>query len=101
MTDLGPLNYFLRIHATGTASGMFLYQRQYATEIIEWAGMPTCHPCRTPVEPGAKLTSHGPHVRDPTLYQSLVGALHYLTFTRPDISYAVQQICLFMHDPRE
>ncbi|GJX86410.1 ribonuclease H-like domain-containing protein [Tanacetum coccineum] len=29
------------------------------------------------------------------------GALQYLTFTRPDISYAVQQVCLFMHDPRE
>ncbi|GJY11793.1 reverse transcriptase domain-containing protein [Tanacetum coccineum] len=27
-------------------------------------------------------------------------ALQYLTFTRPDISYAVQQICLYMHDPR-
>nr|GEV87968.1 ribonuclease H-like domain-containing protein [Tanacetum cinerariifolium] len=27
--------------------------------------------------------------------------LQYLTFTRPDISYAVQQICLYMHDPRE
>nr|GEW02260.1 ribonuclease H-like domain-containing protein [Tanacetum cinerariifolium] len=32
---------------------------------------------------------------------SLAGALHYLTFTRPDISYTVQQVCLFMHDPRE
>ncbi|XP_026429121.1 uncharacterized protein LOC113325107 [Papaver somniferum] len=32
---------------------------------------------------------------------SLDGALQYLTFTRPDISYAVQQVCLFMHDPRE
>lgn len=38
---------------------------------------------------------------DPTLYRSLAGALQYLTFTRPDIAYAVQQICLFMHDPRE
>ncbi|GKC53134.1 ribonuclease H-like domain-containing protein [Tanacetum coccineum] len=27
--------------------------------------------------------------------------LQYLTFTRPDISYAVQQVCLHMHDPRE
>ncbi|GKD92969.1 MAK10-like protein, partial [Tanacetum coccineum] len=27
--------------------------------------------------------------------------LQYLTFTRPDLSYAVQQICLYMHDPRE
>ncbi|XP_071738902.1 secreted RxLR effector protein 161-like [Rutidosis leptorrhynchoides] len=63
--------------------------------------MATCHPCRTPVEPGDKLTTHGPPVKDPTLYRSLAGALQYLTFTRPDISYAVQQICLFMHDPRE
>ncbi|GJT13850.1 ribonuclease H-like domain-containing protein, partial [Tanacetum coccineum] len=27
--------------------------------------------------------------------------LQYLTFTRPDISYAVQHVCLHMHDPRE
>ncbi|XP_021751857.1 uncharacterized protein LOC110717459 [Chenopodium quinoa] len=32
---------------------------------------------------------------------SLASALQYLTFTRPDIAYAVQQVCLFMHDPRE
>jgi hypothetical protein len=25
--------------------------------------------------------------------------LQYLTFTRPDIAYAVQQVCLHMHDP--
>ncbi|XP_071708325.1 uncharacterized mitochondrial protein AtMg00810-like [Rutidosis leptorrhynchoides] len=101
MIDLGPLNYFLGINVTRTTSGLFLSQRQYATEIIERADMTCCHPCRTPVEPGAKLTTHGPPVKDPTLYRSLVGALQYLTFTRPNISYAVQQICLFMHDPRE
>jgi hypothetical protein len=31
----------------------------------------------------------------------LAGALQYLTFTRPDIAYAFQQVCLHMHDPRE
>ncbi|GJR16214.1 ribonuclease H-like domain-containing protein [Tanacetum coccineum] len=31
----------------------------------------------------------------------LAGSLQYLTFTRPDITYAVQQVCLYMHDPRE
>ncbi|XP_071739935.1 uncharacterized mitochondrial protein AtMg00810-like [Rutidosis leptorrhynchoides] len=101
MTDLGPLNYFLGISTSRTATGMFLSEKQYAIELLERAGMTSCQPCRTPVEPGAKLTAHGPSVQDPTLYRSLAGALQYLTFTRPDISYAVQQICLFMHDPRE
>lgn len=37
----------------------------------------------------------------PTLYHSLAGALQYLTFTRPDITYVVQHICLYTHDPCE
>ncbi|GJS05852.1 homeodomain-like protein [Tanacetum coccineum] len=32
---------------------------------------------------------------------SLACSLQYLTFTRPDISYVVQQVCLYMHDPWE
>src|SRR5687768_5936850 len=36
-----------------------------------------------------------------TDYRSLARALQYLTLTRPDLAYAVQQVCLFMHDPRE
>jgi hypothetical protein len=29
----------------------------------------------------------------------LTGALQYLTFSRPDIAYIVQQLCLHMHTP--
>ncbi|GJV21382.1 ribonuclease H-like domain-containing protein [Tanacetum coccineum] len=32
---------------------------------------------------------------------SVTRGLQYLTFTRPDLSYVVQQSCLYMHDPRE
>ncbi|GJZ93396.1 ribonuclease H-like domain-containing protein [Tanacetum coccineum] len=74
---------------------------KYATEVLERAGMLTCNPCRTPVDTDSKLAAAGDPVSDPTLYRRLAGALQYLTFTRPDISYAVQQVCLFMHDPRE
>ncbi|GKE05849.1 ribonuclease H-like domain-containing protein, partial [Tanacetum coccineum] len=49
----------------------------------------------------SKLGPEGAPVQDPTLYRSLAGGLQYLTFTRPDLSYAIQQICLYMHDPRE
>jgi hypothetical protein len=38
---------------------------------------------------------------DSTAYQSLAGALQYLTFTWPDITYTVQQLCLYMLASRE
>ncbi|RZC23176.1 putative mitochondrial protein isoform B [Glycine soja] len=41
------------------------------------------------------------HMPDPSHYRSLAGTLQYFTFTRPDIACDVQQVCLFMHDPRE
>ncbi|GJU22937.1 ribonuclease H-like domain-containing protein [Tanacetum coccineum] len=101
MTDLGPLNYFLGISAMHTTSSIFLSQIKYATEILERAQMLNWNPCRTPVNTEKKLGHEGSLVTDPTLYRSLTGALLYLTFTRPTLSYAVQQLCIYMHDPRE
>ena len=64
--------------------------------------MTDCKPCSTPVDTQAKLSADlGAPVDDPTAYRSLAGALQYLIFTRPDLTYAVQQVCLHMHDPRE
>jgi len=64
--------------------------------------MTVCKPCSTPVDTQGKLSETGSTpVTDPTAYRSLAGALQYLTFTRPDITYTVQQICLHMHDPWE
>ncbi|GJV14344.1 ribonuclease H-like domain-containing protein [Tanacetum coccineum] len=101
VTDLGPLNYFLGISAMRTTASIFLSQKKYTTEILKRAQMLNCNPCRTPVDTEKKLGSERSPVTDPTLYRSLAGALQYLTFTRPDLSYAVQQLCIYMHDPRE
>ncbi|GKA48175.1 ribonuclease H-like domain-containing protein, partial [Tanacetum coccineum] len=65
------------------------------------AHMVNYNPSRTPIDTKSKMGADGDPVSDLTLYWSLAGSLQYLTFTRPDISYAVQQVCLFMHDPRE
>ncbi|GJR85977.1 ribonuclease H-like domain-containing protein [Tanacetum coccineum] len=101
MTDLGALNYFLDIFADRTLTDLFLSQKKYALQLFERAHMVHCNPSRTPVDTESKLGPEGVHVQDPTLYRSLAGGLQYLTFTRPDLSYFVQQVCLYMHDLRE
>ncbi|GJT50735.1 ribonuclease H-like domain-containing protein [Tanacetum coccineum] len=101
MTDLGALNYFLGISTVRHPTGLFLYQKKYARQLLERAHMVNCNPSRTPIGTDSKLGPDGVPVRDPTLYLSLAGGLQYLIFTRPDLSYAVQQVCLYMHDPRE
>jgi hypothetical protein len=61
-----------------------------------------CKPVSTPVDTQAKVSAtFRPPVAYPSQFRSFVEALQYLAFTRPDIAYAVQQICLHMHDPRE
>lgn len=64
--------------------------------------MSTFKPCHTPVDASSKLSDFdGVVLPDGTHYCSYVGALQYLKFTRLDISYVVQQLCLFMHAPRD
>ena len=102
MTGGGLIDSFLGISAIHNDRGMFLNQTKYAEEILLRAGMQDCNPVSTPVDLKSKLAENiGKPVDNPTQYRSLAGALQYLTFTRPDIAYAVQQICLFMHDPRD
>lgn len=99
--DLGPLSYFLGIAVTRTNDGLFLSQSRYAQDILDRAKMNDCNSVQTPVDTAGKLSAEsGDLLDDPTSYRSLAGALQYLTFTRPDISYAVQQVCMYMHAPR-
>jgi hypothetical protein len=102
MKDLGPLNHFLGITVERRPDGLFLHQRTYMLDILKPAIITDCKPCTTPVDLQAKLAGDsGPPVEDASQFRSIAGALQYLTFTRPDIAYVVQQIYLHMHDPRE
>ncbi|GKE00598.1 ribonuclease H-like domain-containing protein [Tanacetum coccineum] len=95
------LVYVDDIVLTASSEGLFLSKKKYAIEILEKAHMVSCKPSRTPVDSESKLGVDGDPVSDRTLYRSLVGSLKYLTFTRSDIFYAVQHVCLHMHDPQE
>ncbi|CAN6723360.1 unnamed protein product [Malus baccata var. baccata] len=102
MKDLGILHFFLGLQIEYQARGLFVHQHKYVKELLQKANMEECKPCLTPCHPNQKLLNHGsPPISDLTTYRSLVGALQYLTFTRPDIAFSVNQVCQFMHQPLE
>lgn len=101
MKDLGSLHFFLSISVVRSPKGFFLSQQKYAADLLDRAGMTDCKLASTPINTNPKVSyASGMTLSDGSIYRSLVGALQYLTLTRPDIAYAVQQVCLHMHDPR-
>ena len=101
MKDLGPLSYFLGIEVKYNGDAMHLCQSKYALDLLTCTKFTDAKPISTPVSSGQKLSAHigDPYVK-PEMYRSVVGALQYLTITRPDLSYAVNQVCQFMHSPK-
>uniref|UniRef100_A0A2N9IXX5 CCHC-type domain-containing protein n=1 Tax=Fagus sylvatica TaxID=28930 RepID=A0A2N9IXX5_FAGSY len=100
--DLGQLKFFLGLQIDYRSSGFFVHQQKYATDLLAKFNMSTCKPCSTPFVSLSRIRKDdGIPLSDPTPFRSMVGGLQYLTFTRPDLSYAVNHICQFMHQPTD
>ncbi|XP_019177741.1 PREDICTED: uncharacterized protein LOC109172946 [Ipomoea nil] len=100
--DLGALIYFLGIEAFRNTEGINIYQRKYTLEILQENGFLEAKPAKTPSVPGQRLTSlEGNLLAQPEVFRRSVGKLLYLTNTRPNITYAVQQLSQFVDKPRD
>ena len=100
MKDLGPLHFFLGLEAIYSSGGLYLTQTKYTMDLLHRTKFQDVKPISSPAHTGQKLSLYdGDPLPDPTEYRSVVGALQYLTLTRPDIAFAVNQVCQFMHQP--
>ena len=100
LKDLGELHYFLGIEVSKVRDGIVLSQAKYANDVLKRTGMQQCKPASTPMSASEKLSAYeGTPVsaEGSTRYRSIVGALQYLTLTRPDISFAVNKVCQYLH----
>ncbi|KAB2611286.1 pentatricopeptide repeat-containing protein [Pyrus ussuriensis x Pyrus communis] len=86
--DLGSLHYFLGLEVKRSSKGIFVSQTKYILDLLDKAKMEGAKPCVTPLST-SQFDHSSPLLDDPTEYRSLVGALQYLTWTRPDLSFAV------------
>ncbi|KAL9264408.1 Retrovirus-related Pol polyprotein from transposon RE1-like protein [Drosera capensis] len=102
MKNLGGQKYFLGIEVSHSKMGIFLSQRKYILDLLTEVGMLDCKPADTPMIQNLKLCVDGNQIpTNKERYKRLVGKLIYLSYTRPDIAYAVGIINQFMHDPKE
>ncbi|CAL9023393.1 unnamed protein product [Prunus brigantina] len=85
---------------TRNSHGLSLTQSKYIVDILKRTKMHEAKPVSTPTISGKRFSiTDGDPLPDATEYRSVVGALQYLTLTRPDIAFAVNQVCQFMHRP--
>nr|KYP52829.1 hypothetical protein KK1_025215 [Cajanus cajan]KYP69810.1 hypothetical protein KK1_009016 [Cajanus cajan] len=101
LKDLGKLHYFFEIEVKSLNDGkLLLSQSKYASNLLHKLKMQDAKPVKTPLATGCKFQSKGTEAtEDPSLYRSVVGALQYLTITRPDLAFTVHKLCQYMHRP--
>ena len=102
LNDLGEVNYFLRIELQYTTEGLHFSQGKYITDLLGKAKMHGANTISPPMTSGQKLSAYGSEpFHDVKLYKSIVGALQYVTITRPELAYSVNKVCQYMQTPLE
>ncbi|WRX24484.1 Reverse transcriptase [Theobroma cacao] len=101
LKDLGTIKYFLGLEIARSPQGILICQRKYTLNLLEEYGLLGAKLISTSINYNVKLRrkSKEEEVTNLTRYKQLVGKLLYLTFTRLDISYAVQSLAQFMDKP--
>ena len=102
MSMIWELSYFLGLQVSQTTTGMFMSQTKYLKDILKRYGMEDRAPMNTPMPTDCKLSKDddSPPI-DATHYKSIIGALLYLTATRPNIMQAVGMVGRFQSSPKQ
>nr|GFB52403.1 hypothetical protein [Tanacetum cinerariifolium] len=102
MSMMGEMTFFLGLQVNQSPCGIFLNQSKYVLEILNKYAIESCDSIGTPMEIKDKLDlyQNGTSV-DATKYRSMIGALMYLTSSRPDIVHATCLCARYQAKPTE
>lgn len=100
--NLGFPHYFLGVELVPTKDGILLSQHGHIRELLLKFKMAEAKPVATPLCTSTPLKLlDGSAAVDAKQFRSIIGGLQYLTITRPDLSFAVNKLSQFMHQPTE
>nr|GEZ38730.1 integrase, catalytic region, zinc finger, CCHC-type, peptidase aspartic, catalytic [Tanacetum cinerariifolium] len=100
MSMMGEMTFFLGLQINQSPSGIFINQSNYINEILKKYGLNTCDIIGTPMDIKDKLDLDqiGTPV-DATKHCIMIGALMYLTSSRPDIVHATCICAIYQAQP--
>nr|GFA31935.1 copia protein [Tanacetum cinerariifolium] len=101
MSMMGELKFFLGIQIHQSPHGIFINQAKYAQEILINHGNTSCDSVGTPMATKHLDADLSGTPVDQTKYRSMVGALMYLTASRPDIVHATRYYARYQAKPTE
>nr|GEV46899.1 hypothetical protein [Tanacetum cinerariifolium] len=102
MSMMGKMTFFLGLQVNQSPRGIFINQSIYVLEILTKYGMKSCDPVGTPMEIKDKLDLDQNRTPvDATKYRSTIGALMYLTSSKPDIVHATCKCARYQAKPTE
>nr|GEW42221.1 retrovirus-related Pol polyprotein from transposon TNT 1-94 [Tanacetum cinerariifolium] len=102
MSMMEEMTFFLGLQVNQSPCGIFINQSKYVLEILNKYGMESCDPVGTPMEIKDKLDlDQNGTPFDATKYHSMIGALMYLTSSRPDIVHATCLCARYQAKPTE
>jgi histone deacetylase 1/2 len=94
--DLGSLHFFLGVEVIPTAAGLFLTQHKYIRDLLAKTSMDGARDVTTPLSTSVSLQlDDGSSFVDSTEYCQVIGALQYISLTRPDISFVVNKLPVY------
>ena len=101
MKDLGVADVILNIKLLKDDNGgITLLQSHYVEKILSRFGYSDCNSSPTPYDPSVLLRKNRRTAKDQLRYSQIIGSLMYLaSATRPDISFAVSKLSLFVSNP--
>lgn len=98
--DMGYAHFFLGLEIVRGEGGIHVNQRKYVLDILSYTWLLGSKEVDTPLPRGHKLVASQTNLlSEPYRYVRLIGRSLYLNFTRPDITYAVQQFSQFLGSP--
>nr|GEY50285.1 copia protein [Tanacetum cinerariifolium] len=102
MMMMGEMTFFLGLQVNQSPYGIFINQSNYVLEILKKYGMESCYLVGTPMKIKDKLDldQNGTPV-DATKYRSMIGALMYLTSSRPNIVHCTCLCARYQAKPTE